>query len=82
MKLFSPFNNLLADTDNICWPADVGFVFVKNTCNTTSPDARVAVDVRPHALPCLSRINYPFLSICTSIAPRLGTNSNAVRPYS
>jgi hypothetical protein len=34
------------DTDNICWPADVGFVFVKNECNSTSPDARVAVDVK------------------------------------
>lgn len=60
LKLFSPFNNLLADTDNICWPADVGFVFVKNTCNTTSPDARVAVDVRP--VPCLVTAALTILS--------------------
>jgi hypothetical protein len=33
------------DKDSICWPADVGFVFVKNDCKVAKGDARVAVDV-------------------------------------
>ncbi len=42
------------DTDNICWPADVGFIFVKNNCTN---DARVAVDVREHD-------GGPFVAAC------------------
>ena len=33
------------DKDSICWPADVGYVFVKNDCKVAKGDARVAVDV-------------------------------------
>jgi hypothetical protein len=39
------------DKDSICWPADVGYVFVKNDCNVTKGDARVAVDVSPLYIP-------------------------------
>lgn len=34
------------DKDSICWPADVGYVFVKNDCKVAKGDARVAVDVK------------------------------------
>ena len=48
-----PCNTLMQfiDKDSICWPADVGYVFVKNDCKVAKGDARVAVDVSPLYIP-------------------------------